>query len=118
MMSAQLQQASGSASSNSSGEPLTTTSPLGAAAATPAETPAPPPPVTFAPLQSRIKDSSSPYVRAQAKTPVRWQLFDEAAVDLAKTQNKLIFLHVGFLACHCMLLPCVPMMSPAHKLTQ
>ncbi|EPE08037.1 hypothetical protein F503_00820 [Ophiostoma piceae UAMH 11346] len=100
MMSAQLQQASGSASSNSSGEPSTTTSPLGAAAATPAETPAPPPPVTFEPLQSRINDSSSPYVRAQAKTPVSWQLFDQAAVDLAKTQNKLIFLHVGFLACH------------------
>lgn len=100
MMSAQLQQASGSGSSNSSGEPSATTSPLGAAATTPAETIAPPAPVTFEPLQSRVKDSSSPYVRAQAKTPVAWQLFDQAAVDLAKKQNKLIFLHVGFLACH------------------
>lgn len=53
------------------------------------------------PLQNRASKSSSPYVRDQASSPVAWQLFDNEAVQRAKSDNKLIFLSVGFKSCHC-----------------
>ncbi|CAK7203630.1 hypothetical protein SEUCBS139899_006368 [Sporothrix eucalyptigena] len=93
-MAAQLQQASGAASSGSSSEATS----LGAAATT---APAAPVPAAEAvPLRNRAGESSSPYIRAQADTPVHWQLFDKEALDRAKQDNKPIFLHIGFLACH------------------
>ncbi|CAK7236223.1 hypothetical protein SCUCBS95973_009535 [Sporothrix curviconia] len=94
MMAAQLQQASEAASSGSSSEATS----LGAAATI---APAPPAPVAeTVPLRNRAGDSNSPYVRAQADTPVHWQLFDKEAIARAKQDNKPIFLHIGFLACH------------------
>ncbi|OAA60248.1 DUF255 domain containing protein [Niveomyces insectorum RCEF 264] len=96
MMSAQLQQqAAGSASSGSPGE----ASGLGAAGSTPVDQPAAPA-VPSEPLRTRAGESNSPYVRAQSRTLVHWQLFDQAAIDLARKENKLVFLHIGFLACH------------------
>lgn len=103
-MASQLQQASGSVSPANSGTP----SGLGAAAAAAAaagqtgqtgNAPVVQTPVEE-PLRSRIDDSNSPYAWAQVGTPVLWQLLDQEAIDRAKRENKLIFLHVGFLACH------------------
>ncbi|KAL1894869.1 hypothetical protein Sste5346_005556 [Sporothrix stenoceras] len=95
-MAAQLQKASG-ASSGSSSEATS----LGAAATTPpAPPPAPAPVAETIPLTNRAGESNSPYVRAQADTPVHWQLFGKEALDRAKQENKPIFLHIGFLACH------------------
>jgi len=54
-----------------------------------------------APLRNRAGESRSPYVRAHASTPVLWQLLDDEAVGRAKRENKLIFMNIGFLACHC-----------------
>ncbi|CAK7568640.1 MAG: hypothetical protein SEPTF4163_006637 [Sporothrix epigloea] len=93
-MAAQLQQASEAASSQSSSA---TTSP--GAADTTAPT-APAPAVKTSPLRNRAADSNSPYVRAQAETLVHWQLFDNEAIQHAKKEDKPIFLHIGFLACH------------------
>ncbi|KJR86118.1 uncharacterized protein SPSK_02232 [Sporothrix schenckii 1099-18] len=95
MMAAQLQKASG-ASSGSSSEATA----LGAAAAAPAVPPATAPVTEATPLRNRAGESNSPYVRAQADTPVNWQLFGQDALDRAKQENKPIFLHIGFLACH------------------
>ncbi|KAI0521039.1 duf255 domain-containing protein [Xylaria bambusicola] len=55
---------------------------------------------TIAPLVNRAAQSISPYVRARASSPVAWQLLDDEAVNRAKSENKLIFLSIGFLASH------------------
>ncbi|KAL8295462.1 hypothetical protein RB597_008715 [Gaeumannomyces tritici] len=52
------------------------------------------------PLVNRAGDSSSPYVRAHHETPIAWQLLDGDAIARAKRENKLIFLFIGFKACH------------------
>lgn len=33
--------------------------------------------------------------------PVAWQLWGSEAIDLAKSQNKLLFVSIGYSACHC-----------------
>ncbi|CAK45476.1 uncharacterized protein An08g05030 [Aspergillus niger] len=39
-------------------------------------------------------------VRAHMNNPVGWQLWDAEAIDLAKRHNRLIFLSIGYSACH------------------
>ncbi|KAI0536860.1 duf255 domain-containing protein [Xylaria digitata] len=53
-----------------------------------------------APLVNRAAQSISPYVRARFNSPVAWQLLDDEAVSRARSENKLIFLSIGFLASH------------------
>lgn len=53
-----------------------------------------------APLQNRAGDSLSPFVKGLAGSPVAWQLLDNASVERAKKEHKLIFLHIGYKACH------------------
>ncbi|KAI4860652.1 hypothetical protein F4820DRAFT_436185 [Hypoxylon rubiginosum] len=52
------------------------------------------------PLRNRAEHSKSPFVRAHSDSLVAWQLLDDHAVNRAKTENKLIFLSIGFLASH------------------
>lgn len=33
--------------------------------------------------------------------PVAWQLWDAETIEFAKTNNRLIFLSIGYSACHC-----------------
>ncbi|KAI1818577.1 spermatogenesis-associated protein [Poronia punctata] len=51
-------------------------------------------------LVNRVGQSKSPYVRARINSPVAWQLLDDEAVSRARSENKLIFLSIGFLASH------------------
>ncbi|OOG00852.1 hypothetical protein ASPCADRAFT_202680 [Aspergillus carbonarius ITEM 5010] len=51
-------------------------------------------------LVNRLRDSKSPYVRAHMNNPVAWQLWDAEAIDLARRYNRLIFLSIGYSACH------------------
>ncbi|KAF2672499.1 hypothetical protein BT63DRAFT_197579 [Microthyrium microscopicum] len=44
--------------------------------------------------------SRSPYVREHGRNPVAWQLWDPETLKLAKDHNRLIFLSVGYSACH------------------
>lgn len=37
--------------------------------------------------------------------PVAWQLWSPETLALAKTHNRLLFLSIGYAACHCMLAP-------------
>lgn len=53
------------------------------------------------PLQNRAGASKSPFVRRAQGSLVKWQLLDAASVQRAKRDNKLVFLHVGYRACHC-----------------
>lgn len=44
--------------------------------------------------------SRSPYVESQQDSPIRWQTFGQQAIDRARSENKLIFLHIGYSASH------------------
>ncbi|KAK8008115.1 hypothetical protein PG991_010666 [Apiospora marii] len=85
MMSAQLQ-----ASASPSGAGSASTSQQQAAAAAAATSPA----------TNLAGTSKSPYILSQKDSSILWQLFDDKAVQRAKDENKLIFLHVGYSASH------------------
>jgi hypothetical protein len=57
------------------------------------------------PMANRAGSSNSPYIRAHADSNIKWQLLDDQAIERAKKENKLIFLNVGFRACHCEYFP-------------
>jgi len=52
-------------------------------------------------LENKAGQSKSPYVRAHSKNPVAWQLWDEETISLAQKENKLLFVSIGYSACHC-----------------
>ncbi|KAL2209938.1 DUF255 domain protein [Sarocladium strictum] len=52
------------------------------------------------PLQNRAKESKSPFIASAANSAVAWQLLDNTTVERARRENKLLFLHIGYLACH------------------
>ncbi|KAF4963502.1 hypothetical protein FZEAL_10930, partial [Fusarium zealandicum] len=51
-------------------------------------------------LQNRATESRSPYIKDHASSLVAWQLLNDDAVERARKENKLIFLHIGYKACH------------------
>ncbi|EOA88632.1 uncharacterized protein SETTUDRAFT_129612 [Exserohilum turcica Et28A] len=51
-------------------------------------------------LSNRLDESRSPYVRGHMHNPVAWQLWGPEAIDLAKKSNRLIFISIGYAACH------------------
>jgi uncharacterized protein YyaL (SSP411 family) len=74
---------------------------------------------------NRLQQSRSPYVRWSSPTmdayqvrltrhqvrghmnnPVAWQLWDAESISLAKKNNRLVFLSIGYSACHCASLTC------------
>jgi uncharacterized protein YyaL (SSP411 family) len=50
-------------------------------------------------LRNRTLDNPSPYVAMHAGDPVAWQLWDHKALALARAQNKLLFVSIGYFAC-------------------
>ncbi len=52
-------------------------------------------------LVNRAAESRSPYVRGHMHNPVAWQLWGDEAIELAKKENKLLFVSIGYSACHC-----------------
>ena len=54
-------------------------------------------------LKNRAGESRSPYVRSHMNNPVAWQLWGDEAIELAKKENKLLFVSIGYSACHCKL---------------
>jgi hypothetical protein len=52
-------------------------------------------------LVNKAGESKSPYVRGHAKNPVAWQLWGEDTISLARKENKLLFVSIGYSACHC-----------------
>lgn len=54
-----------------------------------------------APAQSgRLSDAASPYLRDHAANPVDWHAWGPEALARARTENKPIFVSVGYAACH------------------
>ena len=59
-------------------------------------------PPAAAPMTNRAGESKSPYVLAHRDGPVHWQPLAEETVERARREGKLIFMNIGFRACHCM----------------
>lgn len=55
---------------------------------------------TMASLSNRCSESKSPYVRAHKDNPTAWQLWTPGTLDLAKRHNRLLFVSIGYSACH------------------
>jgi hypothetical protein len=49
---------------------------------------------------NRLATQTSPYLLQHADNPVNWQPWGEAALQLARDQNKPILLSIGYSACH------------------
>jgi len=49
---------------------------------------------------NRLTKESSPYLLQHARNPVDWYPWGEEALERARKENKLIFLYVGYAACH------------------
>jgi uncharacterized protein YyaL (SSP411 family) len=52
-------------------------------------------------LVNRAGESKSPYVRGHSSNPVAWQIWGEEAIALARKENRLLFVSIGYSACHC-----------------
>ncbi|KAF2731396.1 hypothetical protein EJ04DRAFT_443046 [Polyplosphaeria fusca] len=51
-------------------------------------------------LVNRLSESRSPYVRGHMHNPVAWQMWSPETLELAKKSNRLIFISIGYAACH------------------
>lgn len=51
-------------------------------------------------MPNHLSNSSSPYLLQHASNPVDWYPWDEEALSKAKSDNKPIFLSIGYAACH------------------
>ncbi len=49
---------------------------------------------------NHLKNSTSPYLLQHANNPVDWHPWGEEALAIARTENKPIFLSIGYAACH------------------
>ena len=49
---------------------------------------------------NRLIHATSPYLLQHAHNPVEWYEWGEAAFEMAKTEDKPIFLSIGYAACH------------------
>lgn len=49
---------------------------------------------------NRLAKEKSPYLLQHAHNPVDWYPWGEEAINLAHSQNKVIFLSVGYSTCH------------------
>jgi hypothetical protein len=51
-------------------------------------------------MPNRLVDSTSPYLLQHAENPVDWHPWGPEALDRARTEDKPIFLSIGYSACH------------------
>ena len=51
-------------------------------------------------MSNQLKNESSPYLKQHANNPVEWFAWNKKSLKKAKTENKPIFLSVGYSSCH------------------
>ncbi|MDP8970420.1 MAG: thioredoxin domain-containing protein, partial [Actinomycetota bacterium] len=51
-------------------------------------------------MPNRLKDASSPYLLQHADNPVEWHEWGEEAFERARSEDKPVFLSVGYSSCH------------------
>ena len=50
--------------------------------------------------ENALKNHSSPYLAMHGNDPVNWMDWGKPALDKAKKENKLLFISIGYFACH------------------
>ncbi len=53
-----------------------------------------------APVSNQLKDHPAPYLALHGDDPVAWQEWGNSVVDRAQSENKILFVSVGYFACH------------------
>ncbi len=56
--------------------------------------------VVAAQLVNQMKNSPSPYLAIHSDDPVAWQEWSPATLELARKENKLLFVSIGYFSCH------------------
>jgi len=51
-------------------------------------------------LSNQLKDHPSPYLAMHSEDPVKWQAWGPEVIAQAKKQDKMIFVSIGYFACH------------------
>lgn len=51
-------------------------------------------------IPNKLINEKSPYLLQHAYNPVKWYPWGDEAFELAKTENKPIFLSIGYSTCH------------------
>jgi uncharacterized protein YyaL (SSP411 family) len=51
-------------------------------------------------MPNLLQHESSPYLLQHANNPVNWYAWNEETLALAKKENKLILVSIGYSACH------------------
>lgn len=51
-------------------------------------------------LTNQLKGHPSPYLALHANDPVAWQEWNKEAVELARRENKLLYVSIGYFSCH------------------
>lgn len=55
---------------------------------------------TMSKLTNQLKYSSSPYLKSHSDNPVAWQEWTDETLKLAASENKPVFLSIGYHTCH------------------
>jgi len=56
--------------------------------------------MTKYPYTNKLISETSPYLLQHAHNPVNWNAWNDEALNLAKKENKLILISIGYAACH------------------
>lgn len=56
--------------------------------------------VSSAALKNQLKNNPSPYLAMHSKDPVAWQTWSPETLALARRENKLLFVSVGYFSCY------------------
>lgn len=51
-------------------------------------------------MENELHQETSPYLLQHANNPIYWKAWSEATLALAKSQNKLLLVSIGYAACH------------------
>ncbi|TCV83724.1 thioredoxin domain-containing protein [Sulfurirhabdus autotrophica] len=51
-------------------------------------------------MSNQLKDNLSPYLALHSQDPVEWQEWNAKTIELARKQNKLLFVSIGYFSCH------------------
>ena len=51
-------------------------------------------------VSNELINETSPYLLQHAYNPVKWRAWNDATLELAKKENKLIIISIGYAACH------------------
>jgi len=54
----------------------------------------------WAGMQNQLEAHPSPYLAMHGDDPVAWQDWGEAALRMAREQDKLLFISSGYFSCH------------------